>query len=294
VVALGDIDGRGAPRVPLFVPPGHFYSPIPVPAESARHLDRLEADGIPDRLPGIALDRAAMVRLWHELVPLMTDAPFPDEPSAGNRYAFVNGAYSFGDGSVLHAMIRHLRPRRIIEVGSGWSSACTVETVERYLDWRCELTFIEPHAELLHRLIGPAEERVAILPMRVQDVPSDTFSVLEPGDILFIDSTHVLRTGSDVWYELFVILPRLRPGVVVHFHDMFWPFEYPRDWTVDENRAWNEVYAVRALLTENRTWDILFFNSYFARFEPALIASTYPRFLRNTGGALWLQRRDGA
>lgn len=291
MVPLGDTDDHAARGVPLFVPPGHFYSPIPSPAESARHLDRLDADGIPDHLPGIDLDRAAMVSLWQQLVPLMVEAPFPDDPTVGFRYAFNNGAYSFGDASVLHAMIRHLRPQRIIEIGSGWSSACMVDTVERYLDWACELTFIEPNSALLRRLIGPAVDRVTILPMPVQDVAADAFDALAPADILFIDSTHVMRTGSDVWYELFVALPRLRPGVVVHFHDMFWPFEYPRPWVVDDNRAWNEVYAVRALLTDNPTWEILLFSQYLARFEHDLITKTYPRFLRNTGGALWLRRR---
>jgi hypothetical protein len=188
-------------------------------------------------------------------------------------------------------MIRRFRPQRLIEIGSGWSSACSMDTVERYLDGACELTFIEPHPELLHRLLGPAVDKVRIMAHPVQQVPPETVDDLEAGDILFIDSTHVLRTGSDVWYEMFELLPRLRSGVLVHLHDMFWPFEYPRQWTVVENRAWNELYAVRALLTDNPSWEILMFNSYLAQLERSLIADTYPRFLRNTGGALWLRRR---
>jgi hypothetical protein len=118
----------------------------------------------------------------------------------------------------------------------------------------------------------------------------ELFEQLQPGDFLFIDSTHILRTGSDVCFELFEILPRLASGVIVHFHDVFWPFEYPAEWIVDENRSWNELYALRAFLTDNGKWKILFFNNYFAKLERSLVEKTFPTFLRNPGGALWLQR----
>jgi hypothetical protein len=121
-------------------------------------------------------------------------------------------------------------------------------------------------------------------------MPVELFQQLQCGDFLFIDSTHIVRTGSDVCFELFEILPRLAPGVIVHFHDIFWPFEYSRDWVVDENRSWNELYALRAFLTDNRNWGIMFFNDYFAKLERPLIENTFPTFLRNAGGALWMQR----
>lgn len=138
-------------------------------------------------------------------------------------------------------MLRYLRPKRIIEIGSGWSSACTVDTVEHSLGKDCAVTFIEPFPSLLLELIGEAQLKTTIIESRVQDVPLDAFRSLERGDVLFIDSTHVLRTGSDVCYELFEVLPLLPPGVVDHFHDMFWPFEYPRPWAVDENRSWKRA-----------------------------------------------------
>ncbi len=104
-------------------------------------------------------------------------------------------------------------------------------------------------------------------------------------------STHVLRTGSDVCYELFEMLPRLAPGVLVHFHDMFWPFECSRIWVVEENRSWNELYAVRAFLTDNAHWRVVMFNDYMARLERDLVENTYPTFYRNSGGALWIQKQ---
>lgn len=286
--SVGADSSAGAP-VKLFVPPGHYYSPIVDPVEADDYLRTKENFPIPESLPAIAIDRKQMIRTWQQLLPLMRDAPFGDSKTPGLRYYFDNPAYAWGDGSVLHAMLRLHRPKRLIEIGSGWSSACTIDTVERYLDGNCELTFIDPNPQLVRKLIGGARS-ARILELPVQRVPLEKFDELESGDILFVDSTHVLRTGSDVCFELFEVLPRLASGVLLHIHDMFWPFEYPRQWVVDENRSWNELYAVRAFLSYNSSWRILFFNDYVAKLERSMIESAYPSFTRNTGGALWLQR----
>jgi hypothetical protein len=232
-----------------------------------------------------------MTNEWREFLPLFHTNPFPDNENEDLRYAFNNPAYSWGDGSVVHAMIRRHRPRRIIEIGSGWSSACTIDTIERYLDGQCRVTFVEPYPQLLVSLLGDTSVDFEILETPVQETPLSIFSDLRAGDFLFIDSTHVLSTGSDVCFELFEVLPRLASGVFVHIHDMFWPFEYPRNWAVDENRSWNELYAVRALLTNNEDWRVIFFNDYFAKVANSEIKATYPEFLRNSGGGLWLQRQ---
>ena len=231
-----------------------------------------------------------MIEKWNSLLPFLNNIPFSQFKASGFRYAFDNPSYSWGDGSILYAMLRSQQPRRLVEVGCGWTSACALDTAERYFDSECEFTFVDPYPQLLSSLIGKITTNVRIIEMPIQQVPLATFEALEAGDILFIDSTHVLRTGSDVCFELFEVLPRLASGVLVHFHDMFWPFEYPRKWAVDENRSWNELYAVRAFLTNNDDWRIIFFNDYFAKTERKLIAASYPDFLKNSGGALWLQR----
>ena len=118
-----------------------------------------------------------------------------------------------------------------------------------------------------------------------------SFRSLERNDVLFIDSTHIVKTGSDVLHEMFEILPRLRAGVVVHFHDIFYPFEYPREWVVERNYAWNELYLIRAFLTGNTDWEILFFNDYFAQVESGRVTRSAPEPLANPGGGLWLRRR---
>jgi hypothetical protein len=179
----------------------------------------------------------------------------------------------------------------MIEIGSGWSSACALDTIERYLDNKTTVTFIEPFPTLLRSLIGETRNECTIHETRVQNVDLAIFDELKSGDILFIDSTHVLNTGSDVHFELFDVLQRVREGVYVHIHDIFWPFEYPEQWVVEENRSWNEVYALRAFLMNNDSWDIVFFNDYFAKIEEDTIQSTCPSFLKKGGGSLWLRRR---
>jgi hypothetical protein len=232
-----------------------------------------------------------MIRTWKNLLPFLTTIPFCGPRVPQFRYHFENPSYSWGDGSVLHAMLRLHRPKRLIEIGSGWSSACTLDTVERYLEGACNMTFIDPFPQLLRDIVGDRLANFRILELPIQQVPEATFEVLESGDILFIDSTHVLRTGGDVCFELFDILPRLARGVLVHFHDIFWPFEYPIEWVIDENRSWNEIYALRAFLSHNDAWRITFFNDYLAKRERAMIEGSYPQFMFNSGGALWLQRR---
>ena len=114
-----------------------------------------------------------------------------------------------------------------------------------------------------------------------------------PNDILFVDSTHVLKTGSDVHYEIFHILPNLKAGVIVHFHDIQYPFEYPDSWIFNENFSWNEVYALRAFLMYNSNFEILFFNNFFGRFGHDMILKSFASlaaFPESFGGSIWLRK----
>jgi len=291
--ALGPRSAPPPPASQLFVPLGHYYSPVVDPVEADRVLAVAEAAPPPEHLADVAIDRDAMVRLWRELQPDLAAAPFPAHRAAGFHYYFENPAYAWGDGLVYYAMLRRWRPRRVVEVGSGFSSALLLDTLSA--DWPkpCDVTFVEPYPDILRAVVGPDVKRAQFIVSPVQACPIEVFTSLQPGDFLFIDSTHVLKTGSDVCHELFEILPALAPGVIIHFHDMFWPFEYPRPWAVDENRSWNELYAMRAFLSGNRDYEILMFNDYMGKLERPLIAETCPRFLINPGGALWLRKRAG-
>jgi hypothetical protein len=163
-------------------------------------------------------------------------------------------------------MLRYSRPRRLIEVGSGYSSQVTLETNRRFLGNSIECVFIEPFpSDSLKAAAGSA-----IIQKRIQDVPLDTFSVLSEGDILFIDSTHVSKVGSDVNHIFFRILPMLRSGVRVHFHDVFYPFEYPEGWIL-EGKTWNEDYLLRAFLQFNSDFEIELFPNYLIALSRRLL-----------------------
>jgi hypothetical protein len=192
-------------------------------------------------------------------------------------------------------MILAHRPRRIIEIGSGFSSACMLDALDAGGIEECRLHCIDPHPErLLGTLRGADRQRVTIDQQPVQAVSRELFRTLQANDILFIDSTHVLKTGSDVACELFEILPVLEKNVLVHFHDIQYPFEYPEEWAVRRNFSWNEVYALRAFLMYNRDFEILFFNSFFTARQRPKIAASAPGFLRNPGGSLWLRKTGEA
>jgi len=272
-----------------FAAPGHFYSPIPSLAEIGRDAPRLFGDP-PRALPGINLNEEKQLALLEKIKRYYSELPFPVRMSPECRYYYENPMYSYSDAIFLYGMIRHAKPKRIIEVGSGFSSCVILDTAQLFLDGKVECTFIEPYPDRLLSLLRPDDpNRVEILIQRVQDVSVEVFTKLDMNDILFIDSSHVAKTGSDVNYLLGEVLPRLRPGVYVHVHDIFYPFEYPEDW-IRNGRSWNEAYALRAFLTFNETFEIMLFNTFLERFHREMFEGEMPLCLRNEGGSIWLRR----
>src|SRR5262249_2642609 len=191
---------------------------------------------------------------------------------------------------VLYCMIRHVRPRRIVEIGSGYSSCAMLDVNELFFDNSINCTFIDPYPQLLRDLIKESDqERVRILGEKVQEVDIDIFCELTAPDILFIDSSHVVKTGSDVNYIIFKVLPLLQEGVHIHVHDIFYPFEYPPEW-VYEGRAWNEAYLLRAFMQYNGAFEIEFFNSFLIDKHREIFETTMPLCLKGIGANLWLRK----
>lgn len=281
---------EGHRPIPLYVPLGHHCSPLVDPEDIRARFT--QPHDLPETLAGIDPDRAGHEALWQTFLPLLAEAPFTDEGEPGFRYRFDNPAFGHGDALLYYAMLRHVRPARVIEIGSGHSSALLLDVAERFLEGRTRCTFVEPFPDLVKSLLGPADlARHQLIAQPVQDVPLDVFRELAAGDMLFIDSSHLLKSGADTNYELFEILPALAPGVLIHIHDIFYPFEYPSDWVLEENRSWNEAYALRAFLMFNPEFEIVFFNDYFARFCRPLIEAGSPLWARNTGGSLWIRKK---
>jgi predicted O-methyltransferase YrrM len=274
----------------LFVPPGHFYSPIPALDDVRRDENRLFPSVVPRELPGIALNEVRQLAMLDELQPYYDSQPFGAEKTSNLRYFFENPYYGYSDAIFLHCMIRHTRPRRIIEVGSGYSSCVTLDTNELFFDNRIACTFVEPYPQRLRALLRDDDlGRIEILDRRLQEITLDRFRALEANDILFIDSTHVAKIGSDVNYIFAEILPALCPGVYVHFHDIFYPFEYLKEW-IYEGRAWTEAYLLRAFLTFNHAYEIVLFNTFLERFHRDHFVRRMPLCLKMEGGSIWLRR----
>lgn len=283
-------DPEGFARWLTWRPPGHFYSPIPSLYDLEKQADVLWPGESPKELPGVELRPDEQLATFSQIAKLANAFEIYEQPTEPWRYYSDNVAYGAGDALTLHGMLRMIRPRRLIEIGSGHSSAMTLDTVEHYLGGQTELTFIEPYPELLESLLHPGDRAaITIVPSQLQRVPLDTFAALQDGDVLFIDSTHVLKTGSDVAWLYSTILPALNEGVWVHIHDMFYPFEYPQAWVM-EGRAWSEVYLVRAFLAFNSDFEVVLFNDWLGQFHRDRIEAELPAMLANTGGALWLRR----
>ena len=182
-------------------------------------------------LPGIDLRLDEQLALLSELAAYYAEMPFSTAESPDRRYHFDNGYYTYSDAIFLYSMIRHIRPRRIIEIGSGWSSFVMLDTNELFFESRIELTFIEPYADRLRsRLHARDQQTATVIEAPLQSADLSLFDALGPGDMLFVDSSHVAKIDSDVNRIVFEVLPRLAPGVLIHVHDISFPFEYPMQW----------------------------------------------------------------
>jgi hypothetical protein len=274
-------------------PNGHFYSPVVDPGELAAREHEIWPER-PDVL-GIDFDDAAHLDILQQAFPRQLGeyrypdlAPNDDEALEG--YYTGNSQFGWLDSRALFVLLREWRPQRVIEVGSGYSSLLMADVNLRFLDGGCEITCIEPYPRPFLRKGIPGLARV--IEQRVQEVALSEFERLQRGDVLFIDSSHVAKTGSDVNYLFFEVLPRLAPGVLVHVHDIFLPHDYPREWVLADNRSWNEQYVLRALLMYSRAFRVRFGSSYaFHRYpDEVRTALALPDGQSFGGGCLWIER----
>ena len=272
--------------------PGHYYSPIPDTAH-ALAVSRAQQDRF---LPmqGIDLRDQEQLGLFEQLVAFMKESPFRnEEKSPSHRFFNNNGIYGYSDALVLESMIRLLRPSRIVEAGSGFTSALMMDVNSKYFGNAIQLEFIEPYPERLFKLLSAADKnQVRIHVQGLQTVDLSTFSSLKNQDILFIDSSHVAKVGSDLLYLFFEILPVLAPGVYIHFHDIFNNFEYPENhFTKYKGFGWNENYFLRAFLMNNPQYEVVLFTNYLDLKYSAQILHWMPDYPLRTGGQFWIRKR---
>ena len=269
---------------------GHFYSPLVSRSEITNKIDSLLSPA--KDLPGISINTTLQLELLWSLSKYFDSFPYPDSKEEGFRYYSNIHSYAYGDAIIYWSIINHLKPAQIVEIGCGSSSCLALDSIE-ILQLNTKCTFIDPDPQVALQMIGELTRPHVVLESKVQDACLDVFSDLNPGDILFIDSTHVLKTGSDVYYELTKVLPNLKPGVWIHFHDIFCNFEYPRQW-LEQNFSWNEIYAIQLFLMHNQSYSIKLFPHHLARLHSSQISEIFndkrQRFMINPGGSLWLQK----
>jgi hypothetical protein len=273
-------------------PPGHFYSPI----VSASKIKRKEKEIFTiksDKIIGLELYEDELIMLLTELSNLYSSIPFKDEKSNDLRYFYNNNFYSYSDAIFLNLIIRHFKPKSIIEIGSGYSSAVMLDTNELFFNNKINLTFIEPYPERLFTLFKNLDkDNHKMIISDLEDIDIKIFDNLNENDILFVDSTHVSKTDSDVNKIIFEILPRLKKGVLIHFHDIFYPFEYPREWVINwKGFGWNESYILKAFLMYNNQFKIIMFNTFLEHFHRDWFLEKMPNCLKNEGGSIWIQKQ---
>jgi hypothetical protein len=276
-----------ANRIGLDVVPKTFYSPIP-------DLKALPA-GVWERrseLRGIHFDLDEQVAWIEEhLGAAMREFTAPEQPTGRpDEYTLANDSYGRVGADVLYGVVRGLRPRRIVELGSGQSTLIMAAAAARNAQEgiATELRTYDPFPSVArHGLPGLA----ALEPMRAQDVPFDVFAGLEDGDVLFVDTTHAVKVDSDVNRIVLDVLPALAPGVIVHVHDIFLPYEYPRVFAEKSGLHWAEQYLLQAYLSGNSGYEILAALYALCRDRADAMARLAPTWKPGAiPSAIWLRR----
>lgn len=263
----------------IHVLPVHFYSPIPDTRIIKKHVELFDR---PSDLLGIDMNEPEQVALLGEVGAVYRSEyeDFPLVPTGDPAdYYLANGSFGYVSGQMQYCLVRRLKPRQIIEIGSGNSTLVTIRAVRRNIETDrtpCTYTAIDPFCGSAVAQLD--DDCFQLLRSKVEDAPLATFADLEANDILFIDSSHISRFNSDVNHLMFEVLPRLKKGVVVHIHDIQFPFDYAKTYLLRERLFWNEQYLVQAFLMFNRTFEVMWCGSYMAWKHPDLLAAHFPHF----------------
>jgi hypothetical protein len=216
----------------------------------------------------------------------------PLEKKGVSQYYYNNGLYEAGDSEYLYCFIRQIKPKRIIEIGSGNSTLMVRNAIRKNVlevdDYNCEHICIEPYEMPWLKDIG-----VELIREKVENIDLKFFQKLEENDILFIDSSHIIRPQGDVLYEFLEILPSLKIGVYIHVHDIFTPRDYPNHWILDEHLLWNEQYLLEAFLSNNSNFKITGSLNYLRNNFTSTFMEKFPVSALSDKvqpGAFWLKR----
>ncbi len=266
--------------------PHHYYEPVITEKDLRRSLAE------PRPLPGLDLATERQIALVQSLDYDGELRRIPWEKPGPTKFGFANDMYSVGDAEILYGMIRRCKPRRIIEIGSGQSTLMARLAITRNTEeqpgYACDHVCIEPYEVPWLEQVGVRVER-----SRVEALGAAYFEALEANDILFIDSSHIIRPQGDVLFELQEILPRLKPGVLVHVHDIFTPRDYPAEWVLRKRWLWNEQYLLESFLTFNDAFEVVVALNHLWMDHPGALTTACPHLTARGGnpGAFWIRRK---
>ena len=277
--------------------PGHYYSTVPKLDDLKKNQDIIFQE---KEIKDIDFNEEHQLKNLDEIKDFYKDYLYHDEDSdlKNYRYKKEGAFYRYSDSVFLYSMIRKSKPKKIIEVGSGHSSAIMLDTNEHFFNNEIEHIFIEPYSERLEGILKEEDyKKNKIIKQNVQNVDLSVFKSLEENDILFIDSTHVSKIASDVNYLFFEVFPVLKPGVLIHFHDIYYSFEYPKKWILEYRYFWNEVYVLRAFLMNNNSYKIEMFNTYLQNKKESWFKTEMPECLKGLErgvGSIWIKKYHSA
>ena len=265
---------RSLQRKGVNVTPNHFYWPIP-------DLEELEKREWPifTAPPRCHLRLERQLELAREFAKQYGAECRFDSCPVENSYHYGNGYFESCDAEVAYCMVRHWKPHHIIEIGSGYSSRIMVAALQanKEKDGAVgRLISVDPHPE--HVVRDVPGDLVTVIAKPVQHVDASLFAGLQAGDILFIDSSHVVAVGSDVTRVYLQILPTLAPGVLVHVHDIFLPYDYPRDAVLRKMWFWSEQYLLQAFLSFNTEFEVIWSASAIQCAHPDLLELYFPHW----------------
>ena len=262
--------------------PVHYYEPLPdFRTITKETLDRRR------EFPALDFNWSEQLSLLQSLTKYRAEL---DQLYQSRAFDFENGFFRGFDAAAYYALIRELKPRRVIEVGGGYSTQIAAKALaQNQTDGnRGTLKVIEPFPE---PRLTDAIPRSDVITKPVQVVGAELFDTLESGDILFIDSSHTVKFGSDVCYLFLEILPTLKPGVWVHIHDIFFPNDYPAEWLLEQRLALNEQYLVEAFLSHNKSFAIRLSNHWLCIDHSAETMSLQPGGMKDlNASSFWCQR----
>jgi hypothetical protein len=264
--------------------PYHYYQPI-----IKEEMLSKDYDTIKDPLFGINLREKEQLKL-------ITNFEFKNEleniskskTDDVNPY-FENDSLNMLDSSTLYSMIRHFKPNRVIEIGGGISTKfinLALEQNTKETNNKAEHICIEPYEQPFLEKIG-----IKVIRERVEKLDVSFFSKLSKNDVLFIDSSHIIRTKGDVVFEYLNVIPSLNKGVIVHSHDIFLPWDYPKKWIEDNLWFWNEQYLLQALISNSSRYGVLLTNNFLSKTYPNRLRECFPMLSKNNleGGSFWYQ-----